>query len=96
MTNCSISFQPESIDNDAMDSELPDRVVESNNSLTTLDLGPKLPLMDALNDAMQEITTSSGLPASESTSTLSSMSCPLSSRSEVAIYLPLHLLAPTW
>ena len=77
-------FQQESVsDNDMVDNDLPDRVMETNDSLTTLNLVPKLPLMDALNDAMQEITINSVLPASESTSALSSMSSPLSNRSGV-------------
>ena len=65
-------------DSDLVDvSELPDRVVEGTNPLTTPDSVPKLPLMDALNDAMQEITIHSVLTPSASTSALSSMSCPL-------------------
>lgn len=75
-----------------VDNDLPDRVMEANDSLTTLNLVPKLPLMDALNDAMQEITINSVLPASESTSALSSMSSPLSNRSGVRKYLLLYSL----
>jgi len=85
-------FQPESVnESDVLDNELPDRMMEPNNSLTTLDLVPKLPLMDALNDAMQEITINSVLPASESTSALSSISCPLSDRSGVSTFSPHYL-----
>ena len=51
---------------------LPGKVVEGPG-IQSLDAVPKIPLMDALQEAMQEISISSILPPSASTNALSSM-----------------------
>lgn len=58
---------------DAGDSELPVKVVEGSN-LHSLGALPKIPLMDALQEAMQEININSIFPPSASTTALSSLS----------------------
>lgn len=55
------------------DSELPNKVVEGSN-LQSLGALPKIPLMDALQEAMQEINVNSIFPPSASTTALSALS----------------------
>ncbi len=81
---------------DAGEMELPGKVVEGTNSQSLGSL-PKMPIMDALQDAMQEININSILAPSPSTSALSSltrdegtnMKNNLSQRSAVEVFIVL-------
>lgn len=64
--------------------ELPVKVVEGP-SLQSLGALPKIPLMDALQEAMQEITINSILAPSASTAALSSLTGDENSRNQIGL-----------